>query len=105
MLFAFSEAYYYRINRLGKLAVSMTGTNMEGSSTLTISNTSTASSGSTSKTDNNIAVTPSTGSAVSKEKKRKGLSSSRLKKFYRHFEQLSSDEIVLNCECNKKIRN
>lgn len=34
------------------------------------------------------------------EKKRKSVSSSRQKKFHRHFQQVSSDEPVLNCNCH-----
>lgn len=42
----------------------------------------------------------STGSGkdASKEKKRKELSSSRQKKFHRHFQQVSTDEHVINCK-------
>lgn len=89
MLIAITEAYYLKSNRSARLTVPSSGPNMENSSTLTISNASTASSGSGDKTrtDN-----------VEKEKKRKGLSASRSKKFYRHFQQLSTDEQVINCE-------
>lgn len=93
MLIAITEAYYLKLHRSARLSVPTSGLNMENSSTLTISNTSTGSSGSADKmkTDN-------VEKEKEKEKKRKGLSGSRLKKFYRHFQQLSTDEHVINCE-------
>lgn len=92
MLIAITEAYYLKLSRSARLSVPCIGPNMENSSTLTISNASTASSGSADKTKTDH-------TEKEKEKKRKGLSASRLKKFYRHFQQLSTDEQVINCEC------
>lgn len=98
------KALLFKWCRSSKLSVP-TSANMEASSTLTISNTSTASSGS-----GNQLTKTDTGTAPVKDKKRKGPTGSRLKKFYRHFQQLPTDEQVINCEyiflrCDRSEQN
>lgn len=92
MWFSLIDAYFIKLNRSNKMSV-QAAANIEGSSTLAISNASTASSGS-----GNQQTKTDSGLATVKEKKRKGPTGSRLKKFYRHFQQLSTDEQVINCE-------